>query len=184
MPIGACLALDDVEISLPRFALIQSAPRRSFASAELPSDAIMELTDRADPSELLLGQPDMKRAFERHYHLDDIKPHRQPLHVIVGSCRWAAVVKLRPYLPLQRSPACDDQPIGCTNRHGIVGRGAKRSGIILAAAEYRRLFVDAIGGRTLEQAYPLSFTAESELRQLVIRAAHGAVPRRSSYENR
>jgi hypothetical protein len=54
----------------------------------------------------------------------------------------------------------------------------------LAAAEYRRLFVDAIGGRTLEQAYPLSSTAESELRQLVIRAAHGAVSRRSSYENR
>ena len=52
------------------------------------------------------------------------------------------------------------------------------------AAEYRRLFVDAIGGRVFEQAYPLSTTAELELRQLAISAAHGAASGRSSNENR
>jgi hypothetical protein len=51
------------------------------------------------------------------------------------------------------------------------------------AAEYRRLFLDAIGGRAFDTAYPLSNEAEMELRRLVTSAAAGAVPGRTSYEN-
>jgi len=51
------------------------------------------------------------------------------------------------------------------------------------AAEYRRLFLDAIGGRAFENAFPLSHDAEMELRRLVSRAVHGAASGRTSYEN-
>lgn len=51
------------------------------------------------------------------------------------------------------------------------------------AAEYRRLFLDAIGGRAFDAAYPLSSEAAMELRRLVTSAAAGAVPGRTSYEN-
>jgi hypothetical protein len=51
------------------------------------------------------------------------------------------------------------------------------------AADYRRLFVDAIDGRTFETAYPISNEAEAALRRLVTSAAEGATPGRTSYEN-
>ena len=51
------------------------------------------------------------------------------------------------------------------------------------AAEYRRLFVAAVGGRTFEAAYPLNSEAEIELRHLVTSAMHGAASPGTSYEN-
>jgi hypothetical protein len=51
------------------------------------------------------------------------------------------------------------------------------------AAEYRRLFLDAIGGRAFENAFPLSNDAEMELRRLVSNAVRGAASGRTSYEN-
>lgn len=50
------------------------------------------------------------------------------------------------------------------------------------AADYRRLFLDAIGGRAFNSAYPLSSEAEAELHRLVTSAADGAVSGRTSYE--
>lgn len=52
------------------------------------------------------------------------------------------------------------------------------------AARYRRLFIDAIGGRAFDAAYPLSSEAAMELRRLVTSAAGGAVPGRTSYEDK
>ena len=67
---------------------------------------------------------------------------------------------------------------------------AVRAGAILLdaldaplAAEYRRHFVDAIGGRSFERAYPLSNEAEMELKRLVTSAIRGAASGRTSYEN-
>lgn len=67
---------------------------------------------------------------------------------------------------------------------------AVRAGAILLdavdaplAAEYRRHFVDAIGGRSFERAYPLSNEAELELKRLVTSATRGAASGRTSYEN-
>ena len=51
------------------------------------------------------------------------------------------------------------------------------------AAEYRRLFLDAIGGRAFDAAYPISNETEVELRRLVTSAARGAASGRTSYEN-
>lgn len=51
------------------------------------------------------------------------------------------------------------------------------------AADYRRLFVALIGGRTFEEAYPLDREAEIELRHLVTSAMHGAALPGTSYEN-
>lgn len=51
------------------------------------------------------------------------------------------------------------------------------------AASYRRLFVDAIGGRTFDTAYPLSNEAEAALHRLVISAAEGGASGRTSYDN-
>jgi hypothetical protein len=51
------------------------------------------------------------------------------------------------------------------------------------AADYRRLFLDAIGGRSFDTAFPLNNEAKMELRRLVISAAAGAAPGRTSYEN-
>lgn len=51
------------------------------------------------------------------------------------------------------------------------------------AAEYRRHFVDAMGGRAFERAYPLSNEADMELKRLVTSVARGAVSGRTSYED-
>jgi hypothetical protein len=51
------------------------------------------------------------------------------------------------------------------------------------AADYRRLFLDAIGGRSFDTAFPLDNESKVELRRLVISAAAGAAPGRTSYEN-
>jgi len=51
------------------------------------------------------------------------------------------------------------------------------------AADYRRLYVAAMGGRTFEEAYPLNSQAEVELRHLVTSAMHGAASPGTSYEN-
>lgn len=52
------------------------------------------------------------------------------------------------------------------------------------AADYRRLFLDAIGGRSFDSAYPVSNEAATELRRLATSAAAGAASGRASYENK
>jgi hypothetical protein len=47
------------------------------------------------------------------------------------------------------------------------------------AADYRRLFLDAIGGRSFDTAFPLNNEATMELRRLVISAVAGAAPGRT-----
>jgi hypothetical protein len=51
------------------------------------------------------------------------------------------------------------------------------------AAEYRKVFLDAVGGRGFENAFPLSNEADMELHRLVTSANRGAAPGRTSYEN-
>jgi len=51
------------------------------------------------------------------------------------------------------------------------------------AANYRRVFLDALGGRTFDTAYPLSNEAEAALRRLVTSAAEGGASGRTSYED-
>ncbi|MGE5730983.1 MAG: hypothetical protein ACM37U_03520 [Gemmatimonas sp.] len=51
------------------------------------------------------------------------------------------------------------------------------------AAQYRRLFLDAIGGRAFDAAYPISNDTATELRRIVTSAVIGAASGRTSYEN-
>jgi hypothetical protein len=51
------------------------------------------------------------------------------------------------------------------------------------AANYRRLFLDAIGGRAFDTAYPLGNEVEIELHRLITSAAEGGASGRTSYEN-
>lgn len=51
------------------------------------------------------------------------------------------------------------------------------------AAQYRRLFLDAIGGRSFDAAYPISIETDTELRRIVTSAVIGTASGRTSYEN-